>query len=112
MEIKRLLRPSALVIELTGKLEIGQAQNFETSFAEMAKGHPGIVALDLSKVEYIDSSGIGSLVKSLTVTRNLGGDLVLFGLNATIQQVFTLAKLNTFFRILTREEFNFKYPDH
>ncbi|MBI3396736.1 MAG: STAS domain-containing protein [Spirochaetia bacterium] len=110
VEIKKSTRSGAIVIELSGKFDIEQAQNFESNFNGLIKDKPQNVALDLNDVQYIDSSAIGSIIKALNVVKNYGGEMILFGMKPMILNVFKLAKLDNFFRILTPEEFNRKYP--
>ncbi len=110
MDIKKSNRSNVTVVELNGKFDIEQASNFETVFNTMIKDRPMIVALDLQEVQYIDSSAIGSIIKALNVIKNYGGEMILFGMKPMILNVFKLAKLDSFFRILTPDEFNRKYP--
>ena len=56
------------------------------------------VILDLSKVNFIDSSGLGAIVASI---KQLEGKrkLDLAGLTATVERVFLLTKMDTVFKI-------------
>jgi len=55
------------------------------------------VALD--GVDFMDSSGIATLVEGLQWARTTGGRFILSGLSANVRDVFALAKLDTVFDI-------------
>jgi anti-sigma B factor antagonist len=57
------------------------------------------IILDLNGTSYMDSSGLGELVSSFTVTKNLGGDLRLNRLDKRVKDVLMLTKLYTVFDI-------------
>ena len=65
----------------------------------------------MNKLDYIDSSGIGCLIKSLNSIKNQKGVLILVGLKPMILNVFKLAKLDLFFQIMTNDEFKQKFED-
>lgn len=56
------------------------------------------VAVDLSGVEFIDSSGLGALISGLKTTRQAGGDLRIAGANEQVKLVLSLTNLE---RVLT-----------
>jgi anti-sigma B factor antagonist len=55
--------------------------------------------VDLSGVEYIDSSGVASLVEALQKARDHGVDFALVGVSAPAMNVFKLARLDQVFTI-------------
>jgi CheY-like chemotaxis protein len=55
------------------------------------------VLLDITEVQFIDSSGVGSLVRLLTRAQRAGGDLKLCGLSASIRDVLRVTRLATVF---------------
>jgi anti-sigma B factor antagonist len=58
------------------------------------------IVIDLSRTQYIDSSGLGELVASYTTVRNRGGTLCLNGLTTKAKEFLQMARLlnviNTF----------------
>lgn len=62
------------------------------------------LALNLTSVQYVDSSGVASLLESLKASRDLKSRFILFGLNAKVTQVLQLSKLLTIFEICENEE--------
>jgi anti-sigma B factor antagonist len=55
------------------------------------------VVIDLSKVEWMNSTGLGILISGLTTLRNNGGELKLAGITEKIESLLTITKLITVF---------------
>ena len=55
------------------------------------------VIIDLSKVEWMNSTGLGILISGLTTMKNNGGELKLASVTAKIQSLLTITKLITVF---------------
>ena len=62
------------------------------------------VVLNLKGVEYVDSSGVASLVEALKASRDVGSRLILFGLNSAVRELLQLSKLLSIFEIAETEE--------
>ena len=63
-------------------------------------GHINIV-LDLTNVDFVDSTGLGVLIGGLKRTRSHGGDLRCIGLTEPLKEMFKLTGLDT---VLTQED--------
>ncbi|HPW65316.1 MAG TPA: STAS domain-containing protein, partial [Candidatus Omnitrophota bacterium] len=57
------------------------------------------ILIDLSKVDYMDSSGIATFVEAFQRTKRYSGRLILAGLTAAVRGVFEIAKLENIFEI-------------
>jgi anti-sigma B factor antagonist len=68
----------------------------------LAKGHNKIL-YDLGDVHYIDTSGLGFLLTSLTSVRKRGGDLKLLKLPKKVLEVMQVTKLYIVFDIFDDE---------
>jgi anti-sigma B factor antagonist len=63
------------------------------------------VALDLSRLRFVDSSGLGALLSCLRTLSGQGGDLRLFGLSKQVRALFELVRMHRIFDIYgTKEE--------
>jgi len=62
------------------------------------------VLMNLSKVRYIDSSGVASLVEGLKASRDLGSRFILVGLSGSAREVLQLSRLLKVFEIYEDEE--------
>jgi anti-sigma B factor antagonist len=63
-----------------------------------------IIVLDLSKVNWIDSTGLGELIASLSSTKNKDGNLVLTNLQGPVQSLLKMTNLNQIFDIYENVE--------
>lgn len=61
------------------------------------------IVLDLANLEYIDSSGIGVLIKGTKLLRARRGDIVLLNVPDSVKKVFGLIKLERLIRIFNTE---------
>lgn len=111
MELKLSQVGKVRIIEITGKYDIESTEEFETIFNKQLEAKPEIVAVEMSKLDYIDSSGIGSLIKCLNSLKSKNGKLILVGMKTMIMNVFKLAKLDMFFEIISQSDFHEKYAD-
>lgn len=109
MELKTNQKGNTKVLEVLGKFDIESTEEFESVYQKLLESKPPVIAIEMSKLDYIDSSGIGSLIKCLNNTKNQKGKLVLVGLKPMILNVFKLAKLDMFFEIITSADFEAKY---
>ncbi|MBI3394203.1 MAG: STAS domain-containing protein [Spirochaetia bacterium] len=110
MEIKKNRRPDAHILELTGRFDIGDTDFFESMFEEAAKSQPSTIALDMTGLHYIASAGIAALIGVRKIVKEYGGTLVLFGMNPLVLNVLRFGTMDNFFRLLSLEEFDAKYP--
>ena len=88
-----------LVIMVNEKrIDAAVAVVFKQKMQDMAKHPASRVVLDLSQVEFLDSSGLGAIVGAM---KQLGQDrkLDLAGLTPTVEKVFRLTRMDTVFKI-------------
>ena len=90
---------SVLVVEvLDQRLDASVAVEFKNKIGELINaGHTQLV-IELDKVEFMDSSGLGAIVSSLKLLGR-DGDLVVAGPNSGISRLFSLTRMNKVFRI-------------
>jgi len=64
---------------------------------ELVAGKVKKIVIDLGKVKWMNSSGLGALMGSLTTAKNAGGELKLANVTDKVQSLFMITKLNTIF---------------
>lgn len=92
------------VMDAAGRITLGEgASTFRDAVRDLAaKGNQKIL-LNLSDVNYIDSSGIGELVSGFTTVTNHGGVLKLLGLTKRVKDLLQITKLYTVFEVFEDE---------
>lgn len=85
------------VLRLDGRLNMVSAAQLRTCITETVDGGSLRVVVDLSGVEFMDSSGLGALIAGLKRARSQGGDLRITGVT---QQVATVLSLTNLDRVL------------
>lgn len=92
-------KPGAVVVSLTGEVDIVRSPDLQTSLQEAISriSGKGAVVVDLSGVTYMDSSGVATLVRGLQLSRKKGVGLVLCSLQERVRSIFEIAKLDTVF---------------
>ncbi len=92
---KKQIRPGVVVLEMTGSIRMGpDCQQIEQAVDEIIHRHETSAIFDLSGVSYVDSSGVGTIVKALTKLKKLGGTLRLSGVKDMVEGVLKLTQID------------------
>jgi anti-anti-sigma factor len=95
------------ILDLTGRLSLGEtlalAEGRELALADAVRelseqGHKRIL-LNLAGVKYVDSSGVGQLVGTLTSARGQGVDLRLLSPVKQVRDLLRMTKLHLVFDV-------------
>jgi anti-sigma B factor antagonist len=88
------------IVDISGRIELGEesAALRDLVINLLGKGDKKIL-LNLAGVNYIDSSGLGSLVSAFTSARKVGGELKLLNLTEKVDNLMEITKLYTVFDI-------------
>jgi anti-sigma B factor antagonist len=87
------------IIEVSGEIDVFSARAFKTAITrELDRGNYSVV-VDLSSVEYMDSTGLGVLVAAFKRAREHQGTIALVGLNRQLTKIFDMTGLNRVFEI-------------
>jgi len=88
------------VVDLRGKIAFGEGNTMlRETIAHLIAGGSKKVLLNLKKVDYVDSSGIGELVRSHMAIRKQGGQLKLTNLSQMVNDLLNSTTLNKVFDI-------------
>ena len=99
MELIAEHSPQGLVIHaMNDRIDAAGAIQFKERMRELVANEGPVVILDLSRVAFLDSSGLGAVV---SVLKMMGPDrkLHLSGLTPTVEKVFRLTRMDTIFTI-------------
>lgn len=87
-----------VVSVLSARIDAAVAIEFKDEMRAKTDGGRDIVVLDLSAVEFIDSSGLGAIVAAM---KHMGQarKLALAGLTPTVEKVFRLTRMDSVFSV-------------
>jgi anti-sigma B factor antagonist len=93
------------IINLSGKIILGEGDiALKDIIGEVLDKGSKKIIFNLADVKYMDSAGIGELIRSYTTVTNRGGQLKLLNLTKKIKDLLTITKLITIFEDFTSEE--------
>lgn len=91
-------RENAAVLTMGGKLvDKAEATEVSADTEEALNKGFGRFIVDLSELEYMNSTGLNILINIMNKTRNNGGDAVIVGAKPRISSLFSVTKLDTVF---------------
>jgi anti-sigma B factor antagonist len=91
------MEESTAVIRLTGLLNAHTAPSLKEQIGALINEGNSQLVLDLSLVDFIDSSGLAALVSGMKRTRTVDGKLHLVGAKDNVLDVFKLTMLDKVF---------------
>ena len=105
MKIHEKMLDDVLVISLSGKVIGGpELLDVKTTFENAVNQDVRKVLLDLGKVSWMDSSGLGVIVSGHTTLSRAGGALKVLNVTKKIKELFIITKLITIFETFTDEQ--------
>ena len=93
------------IVDISGDIDLASSPKLRAVLLrELKELKTPRLALNLTAVRYIDSSGIASLIEGLKAARDAKARYTLYGLNTTVREVMQLSKLVKVFEIVDNEE--------
>jgi anti-sigma B factor antagonist len=104
MEIQERTVQNVTILDLKGKLILGEGDELlrDKVNSVVHQGRKNIL-LNLEGVPYIDSAGLGEIVRTYTTVSRQGGKLKLLNLTKRIQDLLSITKLLTVFETFESE---------
>jgi anti-sigma B factor antagonist len=104
MQIEERSVGDVVVLDLKGKITLGEGDELlkDKVNSLVNQGHKKVV-LNLAEVPYIDSAGLGEVVRTYTTVSRQGGSLKLLNLTKRITDLLSITKLLTVFETFDSE---------
>jgi anti-sigma B factor antagonist len=104
MQIEQRPSGDIVILDLKGKITLGEGDELlkDKVNSLLNQGHRKIV-LNLAAVPYIDSAGLGEIVRTYTTVSRQGGSLKLLNLTKRITDLLSITKLLTVFETFESE---------
>lgn len=94
----------AVAIIPVDELDAGNASEFKRDIAPVLQANTRLI-LDLSRLRFVDSSGLGAMLSCLRQLSARKGDLKLCGMSKQVRALFELVRMHRIFDIYgSREE--------
>lgn len=92
---ERRMEPDITLVEVTGRLALGrESQRIETLVDELVKRGAIKVVLDMTKVDYIDSAGIGLIALASGKLKEAGGRCIVVAPEGRVLHLLNLTQMN------------------
>ncbi len=89
---------------LAKRIDASCSVDFKTKLNELIMDGNNYIALNLSLVEFLDSSGLGVIVTCAKGVKARQGHLVIFGLTISVSNLFRLTAMDKVFEIFHDED--------
>lgn len=104
MEITRTVVNEITVATINSEYLIaGNVDEFRRDVGPVLEASPNIV-FDMSHLQFVDSSGIGSFLSCMRRVNSAGGDLKLFGITKQVYSVFHITRMHRIFDIFETQD--------
>ena len=104
MAVKIEIKNGLTVCSVDGEIDINSSPDIKKAFDKVLSKKTPRIIVNLSKVTYVDSSGLATLVGILKNMRSYGGRMRLAGMSPKIKSLFEITKLDKLFDIMASEE--------
>ncbi len=91
-------REGCLVFHFTGQLDAYSEKQFITYLTDVLQANPLAVVIDLRKIDFLDSSGLGALVQTAKHCKKKKRSFAVVG-NARVVQTIKLVRLEEFLHL-------------
>lgn len=96
--------PDGMLVTPRGDVDLSRSPHLRKALAAASQSKPRKLVVDLGQVNYMDSSGVATLVEALQIARRNGTTLILAALQPRVRSIMEIARLDTVFRIVETTE--------
>jgi anti-sigma B factor antagonist len=105
VDIRTREKEGVTILDLEGRLVVSESLNvLRETVNHLLSDQKLMVVANLAGVDYIDSTGLGTLVVCYTTLQRAGGSLKLTNLNRRNLELLLLTKLSTVFELFNDEQ--------
>ena len=108
-EVEINQKGKVVIITLPKYFYIGNIIEVEQSWENILKKEPSVIGFDCQKLEFIDSSAIGTLVKFFNSSVKHNIEMYVFGLKSELIKIFDTTKINRVMSVIDKSEFEERF---
>ena len=90
----------AVVVSPQGDVDMSRSPVLRQSLHDVQARKPQRLVINLEHVDYMDSSGLATLVEAMRAAKGADTKMVLCGMNDKVRAIFEIARLHHFFTIV------------
>jgi anti-sigma B factor antagonist len=88
------------IVTVEGDLVIGEPEaTFKRTIAQLLEQGQVQLLIDMTAVKFLDSSGLGALVRAMTTSQNEGGQTKLLGAGPQVRKLLQMTRLDSVFEM-------------
>ncbi|PKL19487.1 MAG: hypothetical protein CVV49_00160 [Spirochaetae bacterium HGW-Spirochaetae-5] len=99
MEIDVQERDNSVFLKVHGDIEMMSIKTFKQKLFEIGQNTDKDIEIDLSEVDYIDSSGVGVLISLLKLQKKKEKELIIEKVSSKVLNVLKLSSLSDVFNL-------------
>jgi anti-sigma B factor antagonist len=101
VELKVATRSSGgtAIVAVSGEIDLYTAPQLQAEFARLISTSPQRVVIDMSEVEFCDSTGVNVLLSALKRLRERGGDLEVAAPRSAVRKILQVTGLDSVFTV-------------
>jgi anti-sigma B factor antagonist len=114
LDIRERDREGIAILDLDGRLTVGgEMATYREAVKTLIDAGKRSIILNMAKVDYVDSTGLGALVMTYTTLNKAGGKIKLLNLTRRSIELLVMTKLTTIFEVFDDEQnaVNSFFPD-
>lgn len=92
-----------VVIVRESRIDARIAEEFRDKMTDFIRGGDKRLLLNISEVDFVDSSGLGALISSLKRMKG-DGDISICGAKTAVKSMFSITRMDQVFRLYEQEE--------
>lgn len=104
MKVKVEEKRGATVIRCEGSLDANTVSDFKKETLQLLNSGSVKIIIDGSKLDFVDSMGLGSLISLLRKVKQQDGDVMIANLTDDVKTIFEITRLHKLFRVFDNIE--------
>jgi len=87
------------IVSISGRVAIDTSSRMRDSLADALRSKPDAITIDLSQVDYMDTSGLATLIEAMRLARRQNTELLLRGVQEQPRYLLRVSDLDRVFPI-------------
>ncbi len=105
MKLSRRKKNDVVIVDLKGKILIGEGIDIlRKEINDLLEAKESKILLNFENVPYLDSTGLGEVVRSYTSVKKEGGSIKIINLTQKVEDLLSVTKLITVFETFEDED--------